>query len=467
MSAKNVEPSTKKESPPKFQTSLEFAIEEEEKDPLLMFQKEFYFPLFKEEAQIKPKTFSDGKKAIYFSGHSLGLQPKQTKQFLEQELQVWREKGVDGHFYSRPLKGEEKSLSWTSYDQVLEKHFALLLGAKEKEICLMNSLTVNLHLMMISFYRPNKKRHKILLLKDEFSSDRYALTSQVLFRNYSPSSSLLLLSPRPKEHCVREEDLLEKIEKEGEEIALIFIGNPNYLTGQAFDGKRIAKKAQAKGCLVGFDLAHGVGNLTCNLHEEGADFAVWCSYKYLNGGPGSIGGSFIHERHLEEAKIPRLSGWWGQEESFRFKMPFDFHPMQNSKAWKLSNPSIFQMAPLFASMHLFKKVGQKALRKKGERLTSYLEFLLKEELGEKMEILTPPSPSQRGSQLSLMFPKSKTGTFHSTSKIEKKLKEKGVFSDSRKDLILRVAPAPFYCSFTDVYFFVKILKEQLRDLKLS
>ncbi len=416
-------PSTKKKTSPEFKACLEFALNQDEQDPLKPFCEEFYFPLISEETTKDKKTPIHQKPCLYLAGHSLGLQPKKSKNFLDKEIQIWRDKAVEGHFFSTISKKEKKE-PWVSYEQPLEKSLAHLLKAKEKEISLMNSLTVNIHLMMISFYRPTKTRHKILLLKEEFSSDRYALMSQLLFRGYSPASSLVSLSPRSQENYLHEEDLIHAIETQGEEIALIYIGNPNYLTGQAFNIRKITKLGHNKGCMVGFDLAHGVGNLDLNLHEDGPDFALWCSYKYLNGGPGSIGGCFIHERHLKEQGLPRFSGWWGHEEQSRFEMSPHFQPMKSAGAWKLSNPSIFQIAPLFASMKLFEQAGQKNLREKGKRLTSFLEFLLKNELQDSVQILTPSDPKQRGSQLSLVFPKKgEKKDFHFISKIQKKLRK--------------------------------------------
>lgn len=453
--------STTKKNSTEFQANLDFALNQDKKDPLRPFQEEFWFPLSQNPKNIhdSPPT-REKKPRLYFAGHSLGLQPKKAKDFLEKELLMWKEKAVNAHF---GLGQPEQDRPWISYHTLLEKNLARLLGAKEQEVCIMNSLTLNLHLMMVSFYRPTQHKHKILLLADEFSSDRYAVMSHLSFRGYSPSSSLLLLSPRPQEIGYRHEDLINCIETHGNEVALILMGNVHYLTGQAFDMKDIIKRGHEKDCIVGFDLAHGVGNLNLSLHKEGPDFAVWCSYKYLNGGPGAVGGCFVHQRHLEHKNLSRLTGWWGHEESTRFHMPFHFRPPLNANAWQISNPPIFQMAALRASLDIFERATIKSIRKKARLLTSFLEFLMQYKLSDRVHILTPSSPEQRGSQLSFVLAGKNGKEKSHILRLQKALKEKDVFLDVRKGHIFRVTPAPLYCRFSDVYWFVHVLEEALEE----
>ena len=335
---------------PRFQASEDFAVAMDARDPLAQVRQRFLIP--------KTKTGDD---CIYLCGHSLGLQPKTASAYLEQELRDWADLGVEGHFHARN--------PWMPYHRLLTQQTAGLVGAQPAEVVVMNSLTVNLHLMMVSFYRPTTDRHKILVEGGAFPSDQYAVESQFRFHGFDPASSLLELMPRDGEACVRDQDIESRIEQEGDSIALILIGGVNYVTGQAFDMEGITRAGQRKGCVVGFDLAHAVGNIPLRLHDWGPDFAVWCNYKYLNGGPGCVGGCFVHERHARAWKMPRLAGWWGHDETTRFRMGPHFHAMEGAEGWQLSNPPILALAALRASMEIFAEAGLERLRAKSVSLT--------------------------------------------------------------------------------------------------
>src|SRR5579864_706392 len=339
-----------------------------------------------------PKT-KTGDDCIYLCGHSLGLQPKTASAYLEQVLRDWAALGVEGHFHAPN--------PWIPYHRLFTQQTAALVGAKPEEVVVMNSLTVNLHLMMVSFYRPTSDRHKILVERGAFPSDQYAVKSQIRFHGFDPASSLLELTPREGESCMRDEDIESLIEREGDSIALILIGGINYVTGQAFDMAGITKAGQRKGCIVGFDLAHAAGNILLHLHDWGPDFAVWCNYKYLNGGPGCVGGCFVHERHASAWQLPRFAGWWGHDEETRFQMGPDFHPMLGAEGWQLSNPPILSMAPLRASLEIFAAAGMQRLREKSKSLTRYMEALLGEQASPKFSIITPREEERRGAQLSI------------------------------------------------------------------
>jgi kynureninase len=328
---------TNLEFQPEFEASEDFAIAMDERDSLSRYRERFFLP---------KATDSDG---VYLCGHSLGLQPKTAAAYVEQELKEWAELGVEGHFHAKN--------PWMPYHRLLTEQTAELVGAKPPEVVVMNSLTVNLHLMMVSFYRPTKERHKIVVERGAFPSDQYAVKSQIRFHGFDPATSLIELTPRPSEFCLRDEDIQSLIEREGGEIALIMLGGVNYATGQAFDMARITRVGHARGCVVGFDLAHAAGNLPLNLHEWGPDFAVWCSYKYLNGGPGCVAGCFVHERHARAWGLPRFSGWWGHDEKSRFEMGPEFQAMSGADGWQLSNPSIISLAVLRASMDIFHEAG--------------------------------------------------------------------------------------------------------------
>jgi kynureninase len=376
----------------------------------------------------------------------LGLQPDTAGQYLQEELEAWKMLGVEGHLNAkRP---------WLSYHELLTQYTAEIAGAMEKEVVVMNSLTVNLHLLMTSFYRPKGKQKKILIENNAFPSDRYAVQSQLKIHGNHPKEDLMILNPDQGE-IITTDWILDCFEHHGDEIAMVLIGGVNYYTGQAFDMEVITRKAHEYGCLVGFDLAHAAGNLHLRLHDWSVDFAAWCGYKYLNGGPGAPSGIFIHERHLGKSNIPRFEGWWGHDKSTRFQMPDEFVPMATAEAWQLSNPPIFSMAPLLASLEIFHKAGIENLRKKSEKLTSFLEDLLKNELGQEVEIITPKFRKDRGCQLSLRIK-------NNFPEIMDKLHQNGILADWREPDVIRVAPVPLYNSFEDCYQFVERMKKIVR-----
>ena len=412
-----------------YETGAEFAARMDADDPLASFRTRFLFP-----------KIASGADCIYLCGHSLGLQPKKAKDYIEQELRDWADFGVEGHFHARS--------PWMPYHRLLTEQTAELVGATPLEVVVMNSLTVNLHLMMVSFYRPTPRRHKIVVERGAFPSDQYAVKSQIKVHGYDPASALIELTPRPGEFCVRDEDVEQLIEREGDTISLILLGGVNYATGQGFDMERITASAHARGCVVGFDLAHAAGNLVLRLHEWGPDFAVWCSYKYLNGGPGCVGGCFVHERHARNWELPRYAGWWGHEEKIRFEMGPEFQPMPGAEGWQLSNPSILALAPLRASMEIFHEAGMERLRAKSVALTGYLEFLLEGVASSKFSIITPRESARRGAQISMRIP-DKGKAFC------EELMGAGVIGDWREPDILRVSPVPLYNSYQDVYEFVR------------
>jgi kynureninase len=414
-------------STPAFQNSREFARAMDAADPLAKFRERFYIP-----------TNSNGEECIYLCGHSLGLQPKTARSYLEQELQDWAQLGVEGHFHAMH--------PWMPYHRLLTEQTAALVGALPAEVVVMNSLTVNLHLMMASFYRPTQQRHKIVIERGAFPSDQYAVKSQIRFHGFLPAS-LIELTPRDGESCLRDEDVESAIEREGDAIALILLGGVNYATGQLFDMEAITKAGHRKGCLVGFDLAHAAGNVPLRLHDCGPDFAVWCSYKYLNGGPGCVAGCFVHERHSHAWDLPRFAGWWGHDEKSRFQMGPEFHPMPGAEGWQLSNPPILALAPLRASMEIFCEAGMDRLRAKSLLLTAYMEFLLLHR-AHNFTITTPSSPEKRGAQLSIRL-------LHNGRMLCDELAARGVIGDWREPDTFRVAAVPLYNSYQDVYEFVE------------
>ena len=412
-----------------FQPGCDFAVAMDAADPLATYRGRFCFPKTK-----------NGEKCVYLCGHSLGLQPKEAKKYVDQELDNWAQLGVEAHFRAHS--------PWLHYHRLLTDQTAELVGAKPIEVVVMNSLTVNLHLMMVSFYRPTRQRHKILIERGAFPSDQYAIKSHIHFRGFDPASSLLEVAPRKGESCIRDEDILSLIEKEGDSIALILLGGVNYATGQAFDLAAITQAGHARGCVVGFDLAHAAGNVVLKLHEWGPDFAAWCSYKYLNGGPGCVAGSFIHERHARNFDIPRFAGWWGNREETRFEMKPEFIPMIGAEGWQLSNPPILPLAALRASMNIFHEAGMEQLRAKSVSLTGYLEFLLNQHASPKFSLITPRETQGRGAQLSIRVPDCGQAACA-------KLAADGVVVDWRQPDILRVAPVPLYNSYQDVYSFTE------------
>jgi kynureninase len=407
----------------------------DQNDELKSYRDSFHFPVD-----------SNGNKILYFTGNSLGLQPKTTKEAVEQELDDWANFAVEGHFKAKN--------PWMPYHELLTNDMAEIVGAKPEEVVIMNSLTANLHFLMISFYNPTKKRFKILIESDAFPSDRFAVKSQLKLHGFDPKNDLIEWSPRVNENLLRIEDLQEIIKKNGDEIALILVGGVNYYTGQLLDLKKIAKIGHSKGCKVGIDLAHGVGNVNLKLHESGIDFAAWCTYKYLNSGPGSLGGIFVHNKHKKNKSLKRLTGWWGQNKSKRFKMREELDISNGAEGWQLSNPAILSMAAIKASLELFRKVGMNKLRMKSIKLTGYLEYLILQMDNKNIDIITPKDPNQRGCQLSIKLNNSKKS-------LHENLRLNNVITDWRDPNVIRCAPVPFYNSYQDVYNFVKILRKLL------
>ena len=411
-----------------YKNTQEFSLQLDEKDELKRYRNEFHIPLQK-----------NGQEHIYLCGNSLGLQAKRTKAFINQELEDWATFGVEGHFHAKN--------PWLPYHEFLAESYAKIVGAKQSEVVAMNTLTVNLHLMLVSFYRPTKNRHKIIIEADAFPSDIYAVESQIKYHGLSPDTSLIKLKPRVGESAIRTEDIEEIIRSQGEDIALIMFGGVNYYTGQVFDFERITKLAQAKAINVGFDLAHGAGNVKLELHNWGVDFAIWCSYKYLNSGPGSVAGAFVHEKH-HNSDLPRFAGWWGHNKESRFKMPDEFNPIKSVEGWQLSNPPILSLAAIRASLSIFDEVGMEKLVSKSKKLTDYLVFLLNTIETDRIEIITP---KERGCQISIRV---KNGS----KELFDKITAKGVVADWREPDVIRVAPVPLYNSFSDVFNFYNILK---------
>ena len=417
-------------------TDLNYALEQDQNDPLAHFRERFHLP----------KTDS-GEPFIYFCGNSLGLQPDTASQFINEELDAWRQYGVEGHFHAkRP---------WMPYHEFLTQYSAEIVGALEKEVVVMNSLSVNLNLLMTSFYQPHGKKKKILMEHNAFPSDRYAVQSQLKLHGNHPIDDLIILAPDDGAN-ITTNGILDYFDRHGEEIAMVLIGGVNYYTGQAFNMKAITNKAHEHNCLVGFDLAHATGNTGLKLHDWGVDFATWCGYKYLNGGPGSPSGVFIHEGHLGKIDIPRFEGWWGHDKSTRFEMPDKFIPMDTAEAWQLSNPPILAMAPLLASLEIFHEAGMENLIKKSYQLTQFLENLILTELGAKIEIITPTNPNDRGCQLSLRL-------VNLMPNIMDKLHDVGIIADWRKPDVIRIAPVPLYNTFIECHEFTHRLKTIINE----
>lgn len=420
-----------------FENKLSFAQRLDEKDPLREFRNEFHFPKI------------EGKDAIYLIGNSLGLQPKRTKEIILEELDDWAALAGEGHVHARR--------PWVTYHKLSKKYLAEIVGADESEVVAMNQLTVNLHLMMVSFYRPSKERFKIIAEAGAFSSDQYAFESQLKFHGIDPEQGLIELKPRSGEYTLRTEDIEASIREHANELALVLIGGVQYYTGQFFDIRAITKAGHDAGAIVGFDLAHAIGNAPLHLHDDGVDFAVWCSYKFLNSGPGAIAGAFVHERHATSFDLPRFAGWWGHNEEERFRMQKGFKPISGIDGWQLSNVPILQAAAHLASLEIFHRAGMKKLREKSKLLTGYLEYLLEEidRDGKHFSIITPKDPEARGCQLSIYM---KTGKEPFT-----KLIKHGVIADWREPDVIRVAPAPLYNSFEDVYTFAEIFRKSLHE----
>ncbi|CAN5641804.1 kynureninase [soil metagenome] len=420
-----------------FENSAGFAKKCDKSDTLRKYRDKFYIP-----------KNDKGEEVIYFCGNSLGLQPKTAREYIEQELKDWELLGIDGV--------EKAKNPWLPYHELLANQTAEILGAKETEVVNMNSLSVNLHLLMASFYTPTKERNKILIEGNAFPSDQYAVRSQIRFHGFDPAESLIEIFPKEGDNYVKRNDLLDLIDEKGNEIALIMLAGVNYYNGQAFDMKKVTELGHKRGCRVGFDLAHAAGNISLNLHDWNVDFAVWCNYKYLNGGPGAIGGAFVHERFHSDLSIPKLEGWWGNNKKVRFLMKPEFDPINSVESWQLSNPPIFQLASLKSSLDIFKEAGIENLRSKSEKLTGYLEFLIKENIpSDKLTIITPEEPIQRGCQLSLRIK-------NEGRKLYEALNKNDVICDWREPNVVRLSPVPLYNSFEDVYNVVEILKRLMK-----
>ena len=444
-------------------------------DPLARFRERFFMP-----------RGADGEEVLYFTGNSLGLMPKTARGYVEQELRDWETLGVNAHMHAKN--------PWLSYHEFLTERMAAIIGAKPIETIMMNSLTVNLHFLLVSFYRPTASRYKIVIEKGAFPSDQYAVKSHLRFHGYGSGnksskfkvqsselnpdtdseigtqnsklqlqppaheggSDLIELMPRSGESTLRTEDIIETIQREGSSIALVLLGGVNYLTGQAFDMETITKAGHKAGAVVGFDLAHAAGNIELKMHDWDVDFAPWCSYKYLNGGPGAVGGAFIHERHANNFELPRFAGWWGHNKERRFLMEPDFQPIPGAEGWQTSNPAVLPMAALRASLEIFEEAGMDALIEKSRKLTGYLESLIGEIADDRISIVTPTDPKQRGCQLSIRV----RGGDRS---LHERIVSRGVSADWREPDVIRAAPVPLYNSFNDVYRFAKILSDCLSD----
>ena len=419
-----------------FSADEDFAQKLDAEDPLRHFREKFHLPLGK-----------DGKPLIYFAGNSLGLMPKAARKIVGQELDNWAELAVDAH--------HRAGTPWYSYHETLREPTARLIGAQPNEVICMNSLTVNLHLMLATFYQPTKSRNKILMEEPAFPSDTYAIKSQIVHHGLDPKDALILARPRKGEFTVRTEEIADLIERHSDQLAVVMIGAVNFFTGQLFDIEEITTAAQKRGIVVGFDLAHAVGNVPLALHDWNVDFAVWCSYKYLNAGPGAVAGAFVHERHATDTKLPRLAGWFGNDPNTRFRLHLEpeFIPVPSADGWQISNPPIFSMAPLRASLSIFEEAGgMEALRARSIKLNGYLQFLLEHAGSNRFTIITPREAGARGCQLSILA--------HEHSKeLFRKLEAAGVKCDFREPNVIRIAPTPLYNTFDDVWRFSRILME--------
>jgi len=423
------------------ENSLQFAQQCDKVDALSAYRKEFHLPMH------------DGKPLIYFVGNSLGLQPKTTASYIQEELEAWAKYGVDGHF--------KDNKPWYSYHELFSEKTARLTGALPSEVVITHSLTTNLHLLMVSFFRPQGLRTKILCEANSFPSDRYALESQLKFHKLEPSEHLIELNPRNGEYCLRTEDIINKINELGDQLALVMMGGVNYYTGQLFEMQKITEAGHKVGSMVGWDLAHVVGNVELQLHDWQIDFATWCTYKYLNSSPGGVSGMFVHKKHDNDPNIVRFAGWWGHDKETRFLMSSNFEPMRGAQAWQLSNAPILGMAAHLASIEIFDRVGMKQISQKQKLLTRYLEFVVEERIREtkmNIKIITPKDEKQRGAQLSLMIPEDGKHIFDFLSK-------NGIVADWRSPNVIRIAPVPLYNTFEECYSFGEILKLAINTFK--
>ncbi len=423
-----------------FENSVDFAKKMDANDSLASYRDRFHFPTFTEN------------EVVYFTGNSLGLQPKSVKKYIEQELSDWAKFGVEGHFLAkRP---------WFSYHEFCTEKVAKIVGAKPLEVVVTHSLTTNLHLLMVSFYRPEGKRTKILCESKAFPSDQYALESQIRFHGLDPEDHLVEIAPREGEHLINEDDLINKIDQLGDELAMVMIGGVNYYTGQLFDMEKITEAGHKVGAVVGFDLAHAAGNINLHLHDWDVDFAAWCGYKYLNSSPGGVSGMFVHERHANRPDLPRFAGWWGYDKDTRFQMEAGFKPMKGAEGWQLSNAPVLGMAAHLASLEIFDEAGMDRIGEKRDLLTAYLEYII-DDVSKKnaerctFEIVTPRNPSKRGAQLSILA--------HGQGKdLFDELTNQGVVADWREPNVIRIAPAPLYNSFEDCFRFGRCLEKAIQ-----
>ncbi len=422
-----------------YENNLPFAEKLDAEDPLRGFRERFHIPQ------------SDGRDVIYFCGNSLGLQPKTAQEALEKEIQQWQKRAVEGHF--------DEENPWLYYHKQFKAPVARLVGALPEEVAVMNSLTVNLHLMMVSFYRPTKERFKIITEKGAFPSDQYVLETQVKFHGFHPEDAIIELQPRPGECTLRTEDILQTIQLHSSELAMVMMGGINYYTGQAFDMQAITKAAHLAGAYAGFDLAHAAGNIQLFLHDWEVDFAVWCSYKYLNSSPGGVAGAFVHQSHAQNYDLPRFAGWWGHNEEERFLMKKGFKPMYGADGWQLANAPILLMAVHKASLTIFDEAGMERITEKSKKLTGFLEFLLQDEplLQDHIQIITPANPAERGCQLSLLVKSQGKNLFE-------KISRAGVIADWREPNAIRLAPVPLYNTFKEVYTVVQLIMKSVPEL---
>ncbi len=420
-----------------FRPDEAFALDLDAQDPLRRYREQFLIP-----------PHADGTPLIYFCGHSLGLQPRAVRGLIEQELDDWARLGVEGHFRGRT--------PWYEYHEQFRESGARLVGGLPSEVVLMNSLTVNLHLLLATFYRPAGRRRKLLIDEPAFPSDLYAAQTHLVQRGLDPAEALLTVGPRPGEHLLRTEDVEAMLQRHGDEIAVVLLNGVNFLTGQWLDMERLTGAAQARGGVVGYDLAHAAGNVPLRLHDWGADFAAWCSYKYLNSGPGAVAGCFVHERHGRNLALPRLAGWWGTDPATRFRLHEQraFVPREGADGWQVSNPPILALAPLRAALALFDEAGMPALRAKSERLTGYLEYLLDRLPAGRFEVITPRDPARRGCALSVLVREGGRG-------LVAVLEREGVVCDFREPDVIRVAPVPLYNTFHEVWRFAQVLARQV------
>jgi kynureninase len=418
---------------PDYQATAEWAQAQDTADPLRAFRDEFLIPPH------------EGRDSAYFCGNSLGLQPRAVREAVNAELDYWGELGVEGHFKGR--------LPWMDYHEFVRDDLAAVVGAQPVEVVAMNTLGVNLHLMMVSFYRPTAERPAILIEGGAFPTDRYAVESQIRFHGFDPASALIELQPDEPNGTTSMQAIERALAEHGSRIALVMLPGVQYRTGQAFDLEAITELGHKHGCTVGFDLAHAVGNLPLQLHDSGADFAIWCSYKYLNSGPGAVGGAFVHERHAK-AVLPRFAGWWGHDKTTRFQMGPEFVPTAGADGWQLSNPPILALAPLRVSLEIFRRAGMDRLREKSLQLTGYLEWLVQTQLADVLQVVTPAEPAHRGARFALGV----TGARNRPRALFEHLMANGTIGDWREPDVIRISPAPLYNRFADCLAFAEAVR---------